>query len=555
MTVLAVVVFVSLQFVEAGYGKFKNKKWGFSIKNKIGWFLMETPVFIAMFLLWLFSERGFEITPLIIYVIFMSHYFHRAFIFPFRLKGKNTMPVAIVLMGVSFNMLNAFMQAGWLFYFAPSDMYSVSWLYSPQFIAGFIIFVAGMFVNISSDSIIRNLRKEGDNNYYLPKGGMFNYVVSANYFGEFLEWVGFALLSWSWAAVVFAVWTFANLAPRANRHIENIRYSLGMNFTEKSLNTSSLSYISKAQITTKTMSIEVKNITKLFKKQKALDDVSFSIHSGEIVGFLGPNGAGKSTMMKILTGFIPPTSGDAYIHGVHVLEDSIHIKRLIGYLPENNPLYTDMYIREYLNFVAGIYKIGSNRSKRINEVIELTGLEPEISKKIGALSKGFRQRVGLAQAIIHDPQVLILDEPTSGLDPNQIIEIRNLISELGKKKTVMLSTHILQEVQAICQKIIIINKGKIVANEDAAILQEESAGTKKSIHIVFETPVSKKSLTEINGVEKVASLSECEFVLQSCSKKDIRPEIMKFAVKNNLNILSMAEQSKSLEQVFQDLTK
>jgi len=328
-----------------------------------------------------------------------------------------------------------------------------------------------------------------------------------------------------------------------------------MNFTEKSLNTSSLSYISKAQITTKTMSIEVKNITKLFKKQKALDDVSFSIHSGEIVGFLGPNGAGKSTMMKILTGFIPPTSGDAYIHGVHVLEDSIHIKRLIGYLPENNPLYTDMYIREYLNFVAGIYKIGSNRSKRINEVIELTGLEPEISKKIGALSKGFRQRVGLAQAIIHDPQVLILDEPTSGLDPNQIIEIRNLISELGKKKTVMLSTHILQEVQAICQKIIIINKGKIVANEDAAILQEESAGIKKSIHIVFETPVSKKSLTEINGVEKVASVSECEFVLQSGSKKDIRPEIMKYAVKNNLNILSMAEQSKSLEQVFQDLTK
>lgn len=235
MTVLAVVVFVSLQFVEAGYGKFKNKKWGFSIKNKIGWFLMETPVFIAMFLLWLFSERGFEITPLIIYVIFMSHYFHRAFIFPFRLKGKNTMPVAIVLMGVSFNMLNAFMQAGWLFYFAPSDMYSVSWLYSPQFIAGFIIFVAGMFVNISSDSIIRNLRKEGDNNYYLPKGGMFNYVVSANYFGEFLEWVGFALLSWSWAAVVFAVWTFANLAPRAKSTYRKYSLLFGDEFHRKKL--------------------------------------------------------------------------------------------------------------------------------------------------------------------------------------------------------------------------------------------------------------------------------------------------------------------------------
>ncbi|HOE05066.1 MAG TPA: gliding motility-associated ABC transporter ATP-binding subunit GldA [Bacteroidales bacterium] len=303
------------------------------------------------------------------------------------------------------------------------------------------------------------------------------------------------------------------------------------------------------------MSIEVKNITKLFGKQKALDGVSFSIKSGEIAGFLGPNGAGKSTMMKILTGFIPPSSGDAYIHGVHVLDDSIAMKRLIGYLPENNPLYPDMYIREYLEFVAGIYQIKKDRKKRIAEVIEKTGLSPEINKKIGALSKGYKQRVGLAQAIIHDPQVLILDEPTSGLDPNQIIEIRNLIVELGKHKTVMLSTHILQEVQAICQKIIIINKGSIVADDQTGALQDLSENHHKAIHVVFEKAVLKKSLTELAGVAKVASISETEFVLQQGTNRDIRPEIMKFAVKNSLNILSMTEQSKSLEQVFQDLTK
>ena len=209
------------------------------------------------------------------------------------------------------------------------------------------------------------------------------------------------------------------------------------------------------------MSIIVENITKLFGKQKALDDVSFQIKTGEIVGFIGPNGAGKSTMMKIITGFIPPNSGNVKVNDLDILENSIQIRKNIGYLPESNPLYQDMYVKEYLEFVAGIYKLGKIAKTKIEEVIQITGLEPEMKKKIGALSKGYKQRVGLAQAIIHDPNVLILDESTSGLDPNQIIEIRKLISELGKKKTVLLSTHIMQEVEAICNRVIIINKGKM----------------------------------------------------------------------------------------------
>ncbi|NLA24149.1 MAG: gliding motility-associated ABC transporter ATP-binding subunit GldA [Bacteroidales bacterium] len=303
------------------------------------------------------------------------------------------------------------------------------------------------------------------------------------------------------------------------------------------------------------MSIEVKNISKLYGTQKALDNVSFSIKSGEIAGFLGPNGAGKSTMMKILTGFIPPSSGDAFVHGIHVLDESIEMKKLIGYLPETNPLYLDMYIREYLDFVAGIYKIKKNKSKRIEEVIELTGLGPEIHKKIGTLSKGYKQRVGLAQAIIHDPQVLILDEPTSGLDPNQIVEIRNLIQELGKQKTVMLSTHIMQEVQAICQKIIIINNGVIVADDTREALQVNEKQTQKNIKLVFENSINIKLLQDLPGVDKVYRIRDNEFVILQKPNKDVRPEIIKLAAKNNLNIQTMAEDSKSLEQIFQNLTK
>jgi len=207
------------------------------------------------------------------------------------------------------------------------------------------------------------------------------------------------------------------------------------------------------------MSINVKNITKLYGEQKALDNVSFEVKTGEIVGFIGPNGAGKSTMMKIITGFIPQTSGEVLINGMDNLEHSLEIRKNIGYLPEHNPLYHEMYVKEYLQSVAGIYKLGKETNKRIEDIIQLTGLEIERKKKIGALSKGFRQRVGLAQALIHDPGVLVLDEPTSGLDPNQIIEIRNFIAEFGKKKTVILSTHIMQEVEAICDKVVIIDKG------------------------------------------------------------------------------------------------
>jgi len=214
------------------------------------------------------------------------------------------------------------------------------------------------------------------------------------------------------------------------------------------------------------MSIIVRNVTKLYGEQKALNDVSFEIKTGEIVGFLGPNGAGKSTMMKIITGFIPASSGNVQVNGMNVGTDDPEVRRKIGYLPENNPLYPEMYIREYLGFVASIYKMGRLKKSAIEDIIKVSGLTPEQNKKIGSLSKGFRQRVGLAQALIHNPEVLILDEATTGLDPNQIVEIRNLIKETGKEKTVMLSTHIMQEVEAICDRVIIIDKGVIVANEE-----------------------------------------------------------------------------------------
>ena len=213
------------------------------------------------------------------------------------------------------------------------------------------------------------------------------------------------------------------------------------------------------------MSIKVNNITKIYGRQKALDNVSFTINAGEIVGLVGPNGAGKSTMMKIITCYLPQTSGNALVCGFDVVEHSIEVRRKVGYLPEHNPLYLDMYVKEYLEFISGIHKLGSNSKKRIAEMIDITGLEVERKKKIGALSKGYRQRVGLAQALIHNPEVLVLDEPTSGLDPNQIIEIRNLIKKIGKEKTVLFSTHIMQEVEAICDKVIVIDNGKIVANK------------------------------------------------------------------------------------------
>ena len=300
------------------------------------------------------------------------------------------------------------------------------------------------------------------------------------------------------------------------------------------------------------MSIKVNNITKIYGKQKALDNVSFEVKAGEVVGFLGPNGAGKTTMMKIITCFIPQNAGSVSVCGFDVLDQSIEVRRKVGYLPENNPLYHDMYVKEYLAFIAGIHKI-KNTKERIDEMIELTGLQVEQKKKIGALSKGYRQRVGLAQALIHNPEVLILDEPTTGLDPNQIIEIRNLIKETGKEKTILLSTHIMQEVEAICDKAIIVNKGIIVANDFTENLQKVSAN-KDVITIEFSSEVNANLLKSINGVNMVKCIKGNIWAIESISKNDIRPDIFQFAVKNNLTVLSMQKEEHSLEEVFQELT-
>ncbi len=248
------------------------------------------------------------------------------------------------------------------------------------------------------------------------------------------------------------------------------------------------------------MSILVEHVNKTFGSQIALNDVSFTVHSGEIVGLIGPNGAGKSTLMKIICSLLMPTSGDVKINDISVTQRSGEIRSILGYLPENNPLYTDMYVKEYLLYIAGLYKLGKISNSRVMDVVGLTGLAPEMHKKIGLLSKGYRQRVGLAQAIIHDPDMLILDEPTTGLDPNQIIEIRNLISLLGKEKTVILSTHIMQEVEAICQRVIIINKGQIVANDLTGNFGAYAASDSHTIVIEFNTDISDQIFQNLQGI-------------------------------------------------------
>ena len=257
------------------------------------------------------------------------------------------------------------------------------------------------------------------------------------------------------------------------------------------------------------MSIVVQGITKFYGEQKALDNVSFEVNTGEIVGFLGPNGAGKSTMMKIITGFIPASSGTVKVNDLEVGTENLEVRKQIGYLPENNPLYPEMYVREYLGFVASIYKTGVSKKKLIDNIIDLTGLAPEQKKKIGSLSKGYRQRVGLAQALIHNPGVLILDEATTGLDPNQIVEIRNLIKEAGKEKTVMLSTHIMQEVEAICDRVIIIDKGIIVANEEKSKIYSVIKRPRQVIQVEFDKDITdKSSLAEIPNISTVKQLQE-----------------------------------------------
>jgi ABC-2 type transport system ATP-binding protein len=301
------------------------------------------------------------------------------------------------------------------------------------------------------------------------------------------------------------------------------------------------------------MSIITRDITKVYGTQTVLDKVNINIGKGEVVGLLGPNGAGKSTLMKILTGYIPPTSGEASVYGFDVLFHSEDVKKIVGYLPEHNPLYPDMYIKEYLEFIAGIHKLGKNAPKRIREMIEITGLGPEQNKKIGTLSKGYKQRVGLAQALIHNPEVLILDEPTSGLDPNQLLEIRELIKGIGKEKTVILSTHIMQEVEAVCSRAIIINLGKIVADgptSELSVIQSHDIVT-----VEFETTVTEKQLLSISGVAKAMRINDLSWRLQAKPGEDIRPRINKFAVENNLTLLSLHREEHNLEQVFQELTK
>ena len=302
------------------------------------------------------------------------------------------------------------------------------------------------------------------------------------------------------------------------------------------------------------MAIEINHITKQYGEQLALNDVSLTINKG-IVGLLGPNGAGKSTLMKIITCFIPPTSGTVKVNGFDVMDNPMEVKHIVGYLPEHNPLYLDMYVREYLEFVAGVHQLkGEAAKKRIEEMIDQTGLGLEAHKKIGALSKGYRQRVGLAQAMMHDPQVLILDEPTSGLDPNQLVDIRNLISNLGKEKTVLLSTHIMQEVEAICERAIIINKGVVVADDKIENLKQ--ANTPSNVVIVeFEIEVSESQLLSIPQVSKVQQVKSNHWIIEPQGEADIRANLMKWSVENNLIIKTLQKEDISIEEAFQKLTK
>jgi ABC-2 type transport system ATP-binding protein len=303
------------------------------------------------------------------------------------------------------------------------------------------------------------------------------------------------------------------------------------------------------------MSILVQGVTKFYGEQKALDNVTFEVKTGEIVGFLGPNGAGKSTMMKIITGFIPPSSGSVMVDGTDIGTDNPEIRKKIGYLPENNPLYPEMYIREYLGFVASVYKLGKEKKKAIDHIISVTGLTSEQNKKIGSLSKGFRQRTGLAQALIHNPDVLILDEATSGLDPNQIVEIRNLIKEAGREKTVLFSTHIMQEVEAICDRVIIIDKGVIKADENKSNIYSMLKKTLQVVHVEFDKIASESDLSVITNVKSVMRLRDNLWRIEAEGAEDIRPLIFSFAVQSNLTVLSLQKQENNLEEVFRHLTK
>ena len=301
------------------------------------------------------------------------------------------------------------------------------------------------------------------------------------------------------------------------------------------------------------MSITVTNLTKIYSSQKAVNDISFTINNGEIVGFLGPNGAGKSTTMKIITGYLEADEGTATVCNEDVSSHPLETKKKIGYLPEANPLYYEMYVREYLEFISGLHEIQNPKSK-IEEIIATVGLTPEANKKISQLSKGYKQRVGLAAALIHDPEVLILDEPTSGLDPNQIVEIREVIKKLGKDKTVLFSSHILQEVQAICDRVIIINKGNIVADDKLTNLQHAGSPGQKVV-VQFKENVDENIFSTLKYISAIQKTENNNWKLTTNNAEEVRKQLLEFSLKNNLNIVSLQSESSSLESIFRDLTK
>jgi len=296
------------------------------------------------------------------------------------------------------------------------------------------------------------------------------------------------------------------------------------------------------------MSIEVKNITKFYDEQTALNAVNFTIKKGEIVGFLGPNGAGKSTMMKIITGYIKASEGEVLVAGFNITSEKIEAQKNIGYLPEHNPLYLEMYVKEYLLFNASIYKVAKTE---VDNIIKKVGLTPEAHKKISQLSKGYRQRVGLAAALLHNPEVLVLDEPTTGLDPNQLLEIRNLIKEVGKDKTVLFSTHIMQEVEAICDRVIVINKGEIIADKNLKELKENQ---EQVIEVEFDYRIEKQFIESISFLKSAENIHDTLWVLTFSTSKDMRSKVFDFAHDNGLKILQLNTKNKNLESLFRELT-
>jgi ABC-2 type transport system ATP-binding protein len=302
------------------------------------------------------------------------------------------------------------------------------------------------------------------------------------------------------------------------------------------------------------MSLHIKHLTKIYGQQKALNDISFSLEDGEIVGFLGPNGAGKSSTMKIATCYLPPTSGQVLVDGLDVVEQPLAVKQITGYLPEHNPLYLDLYVHEYLEFIGSLYGLrGGTLKKRVGEMIERCGLTLEQNKKVEALSKGYRQRVGLAQALIHEPRVLILDEPTSGLDPNQLIEIRKLIKDISRNKTVIFSTHIMQEVQALCSRVVVINRGTIVADDSLEKLMKSGTGG-ATVIVEFEGVVNEEQLRIIKGVSSVTSDGNGKFRITAVEGVDLRPELFRFAADQNLSLIGLRQEENSLENIFSSLT-